>query len=541
MFSHNRSGRFSKITALSLLLLMTGLMLQAQDGYISAKSFAEAQGIAYQWFPLQKLLVMRQGLNTVRLTVDNPVVIVNGNQTTMPAPPKIQQGQIMVPATALARFFRTSNQTAVLQTPAPKVQAKPTPAPSPVETRLPEPENVKPIAVTPAPIEPPRPVAITPAQTSQDEAILVALRHSVREDHTRIVLEFSNTVTYNSEFKDGLFRLMITGCRNLIPTRRSNPVGRDIEKLDINSGPDRKGLILSFYPKNKKVQPSIETVGGPFRMIISFALGDESLIASATPTLAASSTTNVTPATAEISKKTEPVKMEAAPEINIQVEPALLNNTDFTGRTIIIDAGHGGNDRGFVYPGRPDEKEINLETARHLAACLEKAGFKTALTRNSDSEISNGQRLSIANRHGGDLYISLHVGGSTDTDKSGSACFSYSAQGTYDDANAQGLDFAAIYHEWLTNANTRFDLSRFLAGKINDRLIQHLKVPSRGVQKLPLQQLQFVTIPAVVVETGMLSNASEGKNLISDNYRKAIAQSIANAVVDFFNGIVINQ
>ena len=43
-----------------------------------------------------------------------------------------------------------------------------------------------------------------------------------------------------------------------------------IAKLDINSGPDRKGLILSFYPKNTVAQPTIETVGGPFRMIISF-------------------------------------------------------------------------------------------------------------------------------------------------------------------------------------------------------------------------------------------------------------------------------
>ncbi len=48
-------------------------------------------------------------------------------------------------------------------------------------------------------------------------------------------------------------------------------------------------------------------------------------------------------------------------------------------------------------------------------------------------------------------------------------------------------------------------------------------------------------IPAVLVEAGMLSDATEGKNLISDNYRKAVARSIANAVVDFFNGIVINQ
>ena len=154
-------------------------------------------------------------------------------------------------------------------------------------------------------------------------------------------------------------------------------------------------------------------------------------------------------------------------------------------------------------------------------------------------DMPHSQRLSIVNRHGGDLYISLHLGGSADTTKSGVACISYGKIGTHIDESAQGLSYEAIYNEWLKN--TRFDLSRFLARKVNERLTSHLKVESRGVKELPLQPLQFVMIPAVVIETGMLSDKTEGKNLISDNYRKAIAQAIANAVVDFFNGIVINQ
>jgi N-acetylmuramoyl-L-alanine amidase len=231
--------------------------------------------------------------------------------------------------------------------------------------------------------------------------------------------------------------------------------------------------------------------------------------------------------------------MESAPEINIEVEPASLANQDFSGRTVIIDAGHGGSDTGFHYEGRPDEKHINLEIARHLAICLGKAGFKTLLTRNSDVEMSHDQRLGIANRHGGDLYISLHLGGSADKSKAGTACYSYGKAGTHVDEAAQGISYDAVYNEWLKGIRT--DLNRFLASKINERLIKHLRVENRGVKELPLQPLRFVMIPAVVVEAGMLSDATEGKNLISDNYRKAIAQSIANAVVDFFNGIVINQ
>ena len=527
------------------IFMLAGLAGNAQNGYISARSFAESQGIAYQWFPLQRILVMRKGLKTVRLTVDETRAIVDGKEISMAAPPRIEQGQLMVPATALNSFFQTGDDTAPLRVSPPNIEVQ---QPSPPQTPLPQPTDSQPIAITPAPATPPQPVAITPApavspqaiaitpaQQASEEAILVALRHSAREDHTRVVLEFSNDITYRTEFKDGLYRLTISGCRNLVPTQRTNPAGRDISKLEINSGPERKGLILSFYLNQKEKLPTIETVGGPFRMIISFASPDAQQIASAPVNIVAS-----VPAAIIASATPAPAKVEAPPEINIEVPAVSLNNQEFQGRTIIIDAGHGGNDRGFTFEGRPDEKQINLIIARHLSSCLEKTGFKTMMTRTSDIDMSHAQRLSIANRHGGDLYISLHLGGSTDATKAGVACYSYGSKGTaLVEESAQGLSYASVYSEWIKN--TRFDLSKFLARKVNERMVQHLKVESRGVKELPLQPLQFVMIPAVVVETGMLSESTEGKNLISDNYRKAIAQSIANAVVDFFNGIVINQ
>lgn len=544
MFSPARRNQTMIWTVLAMLLMFTPAFVNAQDGYISARSFAESQGIAYQWFPLQKILVMRQGLKIVKLTVDSSTAMVNGSEVTMAAPPRIQQGQIMVPAASLNRFFSAPDQPAVLQTPAPRVQVPPSPTPAPptiTQQTDPQPALPTPIAITPAPSQPPQPIAITPAPavTPPGEAVLVALRHSAREDHTRVVLEFSGDITYLTELKDGLYRLTISGCRNLIPTQRTNPVGRDIAKLDINSGPDRKGLILSFYPNNKIAQPTIETVSGPFRMIISFPAPDAQT-ATAAATLTASAPAAI-PAASTVAavKQPEVPKMESAPEINIEVEAASLKNPEFAGRTVIIDAGHGGADHGFSYAGRPDEKQINLEIARHLASSLEKAGFKTVMTRTSDVDMSHDQRLSLANRHGGDLYISIHLGGSADTSKTGVACFSYSKKGTHVDETAQGISYEAVYNEWLKG--TRFDLSIFLARKISERMVQHLRIESRGVRELPLQPLKFITIPAVVVEAGMLSDATEGKNLISDNYRKAVAQSITNAVVDFFNGIVINQ
>lgn len=510
----------ASIVALGLLLSMSA-GLSAQDGYISARSFAESQGIAYQWFPIQKILVMRKGLKSVKLTVNERTAIVDDVSVPMPAPALVQDGQIMVPATAMTRFFQVITPIATPQVPPP--------ANPPITARNDmSRQAMTPIAQTSAAIA---------VDTIAEDAVLVALRHSSREDHTRIVLEFSDQITYRSEFKDGIYRLNIMGCRNLIPTRRTNPVGRDIAKLDINSGPDRSGLVLTFKVNQSTKQPTIETVGSPFRMIIAIAGPEITPTATATAPivpLAAPATIAAT----ELPKKPVAPKIEAAPEISIDVPAATLNNPSFSGRTIVIDAGHGGNDKGFVVNGRPDEKTITLSIAHYLKTSLEKVGLKAMLTRSDDSDMTQQQRISFANRNGGDLYISLHVGGSNDPSKGGFTVYTYNKKGTAISENAQGLSADAVYNEWLKN--TRFDLSTFLARKVSDRFNQHLKAENRGVKSLPILPLKFIMNPAIVVETGMLSDKTEGKNLLSENYRNAIAKSIANAVVDFFNGIVVN-
>lgn len=477
----------------------------AQDGYISARSFAEAQGIAHQWFPIQKILVMRKGLKSVKLKLNDPVAIVDDAEVTLPAPPRIQDGQIMVPAAAMHKLFQT------VTTMVPVMPVEPVPIP---------------VAETPAP----------PKIYMEDssEAVLLALRHSVREDHTRVVLEFTSPITYRTEFKNGNYRLTIVGCRNLIPTNRTNPAGRDVTKLEINSGGDRKGLLLSFILPQKDKQPTVETLSSPFRMIVSLPTPANLLIATATAAIASAP---VQPVIAAKPVVIEAPKPEVAPEIHIEVQAATLSDSSFAGRTIIIDPGHGGNDHGFVFDGRPEEKNVNLSIAQHLKSRLEKIGFTAVLTRATDCNMSHPQRISFANRHGGDLYVSIHTGGSNDQTKAGVACYYFSPNGYFADSSAQGASSDAVFNEWVKG--TRFDLALFIARKVNDRLMQHLKVESRGVKAMPILPLKFIMNPAILVEAGMLSDSTEGKNLISDNYRMAVAQAIANAVVDFFNGIVI--
>jgi N-acetylmuramoyl-L-alanine amidase len=510
------------IAGIIVLLLLTQFSAFAQSGFISAKNFAEAQGIAYQWFPIQKMLVMRKGLRTLKLRVNDKVALVDNKKIILPAAPIIEDGQIMVPATAIVNVFQANfNPDAAAY--------KNEPAATPENL------NTAPPAVKPptAPVTTPVPPSQTPAtQNQQSEAVLVALRHSVREDHTRVVLEFNRQVNYSPELKNDVYRLTISGCRNLVPTRRTNPVGRDIAKLDINSGPNRKGLILAFKVKQSKTLPTIETVANPFRMIISF--------------YAPAAETKPEPQTTEKPEiqndkpqeaKSTAIPKEEAPEINIEIPLETLVNESFKNRLVVIDPGHGGSDKGFEFPGRIPEKEINLSVALLLEQKLKEAGLKSVLLRNDDTDLSQAQRTSIANKHGGDIFISIHTGGSRDTDKSGVACVIYSKSGTVVSESDSILAHGAIYKNWLESA--RFDLAAFLARRINERLKTQLQADSRGVKQLPLLPVKFILNPAVVVEVGMLSEQTEGKNLLSKGYHDALAACIANGVIDFFNGIVI--
>ncbi|HNX76048.1 MAG TPA: N-acetylmuramoyl-L-alanine amidase [Candidatus Rifleibacterium sp.] len=553
--SFNTIRSAQKLSLAGMLLFFFGMTIiaTAQDGYISARSFAESQGIAHLWFPVQKMLVMRKGLKSVKLRLNDPIALVDDKEVALPAAPRMQDGQIMVPAAALQRLFQgTTNVVPVIP-------------PNSMQSTTPErqspPAIMVPIAQTPAPVPTPVPFAqpMQP-QTQQEkppvisvedssEAVLLALRHSSREDHTRVVLEFSAPVTYRTEFKDGTYRLTIVGCRNLIPTKRTNPGGRDVNRLEINSGADRKGLILNFVLPQKEKAPTIETVATPFRMIVSIPCPPNllpvatatALIATAPAQLTAASSspvvTKTVPAVPAVPAVAAAPKAESAPEINIEVVSAKLNDESFAGRTVVIDPGHGGSDNGFVFSGRPEEKQVNLAVARHLKSRLEEIGFKAVMTRTSDVDLPQSQRVSFANRHGGDLYISLHTSGSADPLKAGVACYYFAPEGYFVNKDAQGAQHDAAFSEWLRS--TRFDLAMFVAKKVNERLVQHLRVDSRGVKALPLLPLKFIMNPAVMVEVGMLSDKTEGKNLISDKYQQAVAQSIANAVVDFFNGIVI--
>lgn len=559
---------------------------ERSKGYINAREFAEAQGIAYQWFPMQKTLVLTRGGRTMRLTVGKTDALVNEQPFALPSAPILENGQVIVPARSIINAFASQqgSQKPLLTKP-PQVNIEGVEE----QTEEEEPDGLGPdtpadeTSESPsAPVQPaaPKAPAVLTSEPTEEPTIeeekastLVTVRHSIREDHTRVVLEFDGPMSYTAEnLGKGKFKLRINGCRNIIPTKRSNPVGRDLKSVTFHAGPDRKGLVVNFDAVSGEAPPLLETVANPYRIVLSFKASPD-IVASATQKLAAASdTVEMKPklaseaaaipasaagqvSTAAVSKPQEPAKTEqtgmtqpAQPEsstrepaknVKIDVPLEALARTVFTGRAIVIDPGHGGSDTGVTANGLSSEKEITLSIAAKLRQTLRQMGFNAYLLRSQDTTMSPTDRLAAANKAGGDLVVSLHVGGSSDESIEGAACFSYDSGGISFEGESGGrISPHNVYGDWTKT--TRFDLARFLSGKIRDRLVQHLSTRDRGVRPLPLLPLRFMVYPAVMVEVGMLSNPTEGPKLSTGAYQEAAARSIANGIVDFFNSIKLN-
>src|SRR5256714_14362972 len=88
---------------------------------------------------------------------------------------------------------------------------------------------------------------------------------------------------------------------------------------------------------------------------------------------------------------------------------ALLATSAFgQSRTVVIDAGHGGYDRGGVPGQRISEKDKTLDVAQRLKRILQASGYRVIMTRDSDVFIPLGTRVSIANAYRGATFVSIH-------------------------------------------------------------------------------------------------------------------------------------
>lgn len=218
---------------------------------------------------------------------------------------------------------------------------------------------------------------------------------------------------------------------------------------------------------------------------------------------------------------------------------------------VIVDAGHGGEDRGARGATGLLEKKLVLDVSKRLASRLQNRGLEVVLTRNQDEFVPLEMRTSMANDRRGDLFISIHANASPSTHAHGVETYFVSLDSS-DDLSDQlarrenavfgdvarvslKLDpVAAILGDMSVNEHVR-ESSGF-AKLAQGELAKLQPGASRGVKQAPFVVLMGVRMPATLVEIGFLSNAQDERALRTEERRDAIADALTRAVIEFGTG-----
>jgi len=212
---------------------------------------------------------------------------------------------------------------------------------------------------------------------------------------------------------------------------------------------------------------------------------------------------------------------------------------------VVIDAGHGGNDPGAIGKYGLKEKDVNLDIAKKLSVLLKAEGVQCVLTRSTDKFIPLPMRVSIANRSGADLFISIHSNAARSRSLSGFEVY-YVAPTVSDSKRADfmarnsslnlkhavsygdNLDLKAIVWDMIyTNSRAEsIELSRSLCRVMDANIDANIL----GVKNARFQVLKGITMPGVLIEVGFVSNLREEKLLRTGAYRGKLAEGILEGI-----------
>jgi N-acetylmuramoyl-L-alanine amidase len=187
----------------------------------------------------------------------------------------------------------------------------------------------------------------------------------------------------------------------------------------------------------------------------------------------------------------------AAPTTDI---PAANEPSNAGSTTIVIDAGHGGFDRGGIPGQRVAEKMMTLDVALRLRSVLNANGYRVVMTRDTDVFLPLGTRVAIANSYRNALFICIHFNSARRMGANGIETYFYSRG---------SLPLASAIHYYVARG---------------------APTSNRGVRRRGFYVLRRTTVPSVLVECGFLTNPNEAQYAQTSSYRQQLAEEIARGI-----------
>ena len=221
-------------------------------------------------------------------------------------------------------------------------------------------------------------------------------------------------------------------------------------------------------------------------------------------------------------------------------QPLAGVETGRSGPLVVLDPGHGGDDRGAIGPHGELEKDLTLQIARLTAARLQAAGVTARLTRDGDEAVALTDRTALANRLRADVFVSIHANASLARGAHGAETYFMSAEATDSHAaqaaateNASAPQDTVQLILWDLAQTANLNESALLARVVQERLNALQEIRDRGVKQAPFVVLTGATMPAVLVEVGFLSNPDEAARLTARPGGEALAAAMVEALTAY--------
>lgn len=223
--------------------------------------------------------------------------------------------------------------------------------------------------------------------------------------------------------------------------------------------------------------------------------------------------------------------------------------------TVVIDAGHGGNDPGAI--GRKGrEKNINLNVALKLGSLIQQncADTRVVYTRKKDVFVPLHRRAEIANEAKADLFISIHTNSlaSRNSRVSGTETYTLGLHRTDENLEVAKKENAVIlieddykqrYAGFNPNSSESYIIFEFLQDKNMAQSVNFARLVQgqfranhridKGVHQAGFLVLRETSMPSVLVELGYITNQQEEAFLLSENGSSVLAQSIYRAFLTY--------
>ncbi|MBU1694532.1 MAG: N-acetylmuramoyl-L-alanine amidase [Verrucomicrobia bacterium] len=218
------------------------------------------------------------------------------------------------------------------------------------------------------------------------------------------------------------------------------------------------------------------------------------------------------------------------------LEPLLRKNALLRpqrARVVVLDPGHGGQDRGARGKRGVEEKGIVLDIAKRARTHLANAGLKVYLTRDTDRFIELEDRAARAAAWGADLFVSIHLNAAAASSARGIETYVLAVPGYPPTAAAAGSKLERL----VFPGNRNDSINTILGYYLHKALMDKIGGTDRGLRRARFVVLKRSTRPAVLVECGFLSNGTEESLMLNALHREALALAIAKGILDYASAI----